>query len=51
MNDGLRAQLAARGISLTQVAYACGVSRPAVSQWFIDGEQWRPIPARHSGDR
>jgi hypothetical protein len=43
----LRAALEARGLSLTHVADACGVSRSAVSNWFLSGPGWRPIPRRH----
>jgi transcriptional regulator with XRE-family HTH domain len=43
----LRAALADRGLTLTDVAYACGVSRPAVAQWFTDKPSWRPIPEHH----
>jgi hypothetical protein len=43
----LRAAIADRGLTLTDVANACGVTRGAVGQWFIDGPNWRPIPGRH----
>jgi transcriptional regulator with XRE-family HTH domain len=43
----LRAALEAHGLSLTHVADACGVSRSAVSNWFLSGPGWRPIPDRH----
>jgi transcriptional regulator with XRE-family HTH domain len=43
----LREAIAERGLTLTDVAYACGVSRPAVAQWFTDKPSWRPIPERH----
>ncbi len=44
----LRAALEARGLSLTHVADACGISRSAVSNWFLSGPGWRPIPDRHT---
>jgi transcriptional regulator with XRE-family HTH domain len=43
----IRAALSARGIALKQVADACGISKGAVSQWFLSGPGWRPIPERH----
>jgi transcriptional regulator with XRE-family HTH domain len=43
----LRAAIADRGLTLTDVANACGVTRGAVGQWFIDGPNERPIPRRH----
>jgi transcriptional regulator with XRE-family HTH domain len=43
----LRAAIADRGLTLTDVANACGVTRGAVGQWFIDGPNGRPIPERH----
>jgi transcriptional regulator with XRE-family HTH domain len=43
----LREAIAERGLALTDVAYACGVSRPAVAQWFTDKPSRRPIPERH----
>jgi hypothetical protein len=43
----LREALAANGVTLAQVGSACGVSRGAVSQWFIDGPNGRPVPERH----
>src|SRR5215475_14294245 len=43
----LREALADRGLTLTDVAYACGVSRPAVAQWLTDKPSWRPIPDHH----
>jgi transcriptional regulator with XRE-family HTH domain len=43
----IRAALSARGIALKQVADACGISKGAVSQWFLSGPGWRPIPKRH----
>jgi hypothetical protein len=43
----LREAIAERGLALADVARACGVSRPAVAQWFTDKPSRRPIPERH----
>jgi AcrR family transcriptional regulator len=43
----LREALADRGLTLADVARACGVSRQAVVQWFTDKASWRPIPGHH----
>jgi hypothetical protein len=46
-NAHIRAALSARGIALKQVADACGISKGAVSQWFLSGPGWRPVPEHH----
>src|SRR5262249_51881945 len=46
-NAHIRAALGARRIRLKQVASACGISKGAVSQWFLSGPGWRPIPEHH----
>jgi hypothetical protein len=43
----LRAAIVDRGLTLTDVADACGVTRGAVGQWFINGPNGRSIPERH----
>jgi hypothetical protein len=43
----LRAAIVDRGLTLTDVANACGVTRGAVGQWFINGPNGRSIPERH----
>jgi len=43
----LRAAIVDHGLTLTDVANACGVTRGAVGQWFINGANGRPIPERH----
>jgi CRISPR-associated endonuclease Cas1 len=43
----LRAAIVDHGLTLTDVANACGVTRGAVGQWFINGPNERPIPERH----
>jgi len=45
--DQLRAAFEARGLTLTDIADACGISRSAVANWFLSGRGWRPIPERH----
>jgi transcriptional regulator with XRE-family HTH domain len=43
----LRAAIVDHGLTLTDVADACGVTRGAVGQWFLNGPNGRPIPERH----
>jgi hypothetical protein len=43
----LRAAIFDRGLTLTDVANACGVTKAAVGQWFNKGPNGRPIPDRH----
>jgi hypothetical protein len=43
----LRAAIFDRGLTLTDVADACGVTKAAVGQWFNKGPNGRPIPDRH----
>jgi hypothetical protein len=43
----LRAAIFDRGLTLADVADACGVSKAAVGQWFNKGPNGRPIPDRH----
>jgi hypothetical protein len=43
----LRAAIFDRGLALTDVANACGVTKAAVGQWFNKGPNGRSIPDRH----
>jgi hypothetical protein len=43
----LRAAISDCGLTLTDVADACGVTKAAVGQWFNKGPNGRPIPERH----